>query len=1040
MWKTFHIYPTKFLVNNVLNVLSLNWGLMCLQRESVISTVKIGKLKYALSLVIAMTFAMPLFLVDANAQVNNASPVNWRYPNGNAESTKYVSTKSEKQEIDSFLVKWSSPDISGDVQPLIGNVVNNGKLMTEFRYAPNEIAAVIGDELVVLSGTGRLLGKSSFTQGMEGVTPQGIKGISLLFDSTSAGVGLQEQGIMLMALETIEYQNDDTLAYSYVAGFDSQSMEPEMLRRLAIDLRPFDPNVSASIKPIFAKTENGEHLIYATVNMAKPNVDNAGSGFPPYFRGLTVFNTGGNLNSFPLPNVGDDTDFRLHLAPEVSFTTPSISFVEGQNSILLPVHNSTELQTGIDANSTVTDIGTTYADTPYLFGFSTLSNGIGQSVFPQDLSFVADGISRPVIIPYYIDLQDPTSSQDKFILLTEQYKGIDGSFGTSRLHLYYAEGDGSVTLAGDPVTIIDDPLNPPFTGGENHYWSVAVGNVDGNATNTWGDYYPNNPGNELILTQTSKEFAYASSKLMIMRYNSGQAIPKANLPDQYLFPFDTIATTNINGWVAAVNDLDGADDGKDEIVLVDGSKLLVVRLRNYTDKRFQTGKILDTLFVKEFSMQTISSVAISDLEGDELNDIIVTTYDSTYAIGLNKIKPLKVLFPNEYQEPPMEICYGDTLDIIWENLLGNTSDVILKFQEFSSGLPVNNAILIDEGIKNLTDTIVYSYIADTLVAGRQGRFILECSSNPGVMCDSTTLLSFGYPDIVFDSLEDEYYRVGELVNLTGSASCVDSVEVEWSEDNLNWDKICDLDNCHIDMGGISQFSINFEIPCVNFYNCSSPDSDSIIYIRLNLKKADYQGYSETLPIKVKPALAPVEFEKSETACPNIRISWQANDIEYTCDTISVSVSPDMGQTFTMIDRVATSEEEYIWNVPLETPDTLVVRVCCEGSCVRTDTVISNYKPKYIEIVAPNPFRPPLEEARVVYRVPEETNVTLRIYDQSDRVVAEPVSNVLRSPGIAYCETWDGTKDNGSPAANGMYYISLEFSSGVKEIYPLYLVK
>ncbi len=1028
-------------MNNVLNVLSLDWGLMCLQRESVISTVKIGKLKYDLSYLIAIVFAFTFFSVEANAQVNNASPANWRYPNGNSSATKYISQKSEKQDIDSFLVKWSNPDISGDVQPLIGNVVNNGKLMNEFRYAPNEIAAVIGDELIVLSGAGRLLGKSSFSDGMSGVIPQGIKGISLLFDSTSAGVGLQEQGIMQMALETIEYHNPDSLAYSYVAGFDSETNNPIMLRRLAIDLREFAPNVSASIKPVFAKNENGEHLLYATVNMAYPEISGAGNpASAPYFRGLTVFNTGSSLNSFPLPNVGDDLDYRLNLGPEVSFTTPSISYVEGQNSILLPVFNSTELQEGIDANPNVTDIGITYSDRPYLLGFSTLSNGLGQSIFPQDLSFIADGISRPVIIPYYIDLQDPTSNQDKFILLTEQYKGIDGSFGTSRLHLYYAKSDGSSVLAGDPITIVDDLFNPPLKGNKNHFWSVAVGNVDGDVSNSWNEYYPNNPGNELIVTQSTKEFAFASSKLMIMRYNSGPAVPKADRPNEYLFPFDTIATTNINGWVAAVNDLDGADDGKDEIILVDGSKLTVVRLRDYNDKRFQAGKILDTLFVKDFSMQTISSVAIADLEGDELNDIIVTTYDSTYAIGLNKIKPLKVLFPNEYQEPPLEICYGDTLDIVWENLLGNASDVILKFQEYFDEEPINNAILIDKAINNLTDTVVYSYIADTLVAGRQGRFILESSSNPGVLCDTTTLLSFGYPDIVFDDLAEEYYRVGDLINLTGTVSCVDSVEVEWSEDNLTWNKICDLDNCHIDMGEISQFAINFEIPCVNFYNCSSPDSDSIVYVRLSLKKADYQSYSEALSIKVKPALAPVEFEKSETACPNIRIAWKADDIEYTCDTISVSVSPDMGQTFTMIDRVAAIQEEYIWNVPLETPDTLILRVCCESSCVRTDTVISNYKPKYIEIVAPNPFRPPLEEAKVVYRVPEETNVTLRIYDQSDRIVAEPVANLPRSPGIAYCETWDGTKDNGSPAANGMYYISLEFSSGAKEIYPLYLVK
>ena len=95
--------------------------------------------------------------------------------------------------------------------------------------------------------------------------------------------------------------------------------------------------------------------------------------------------------------------------------------------------------------------------------------------------------------------------------------------------------------------------------------------------------------------------------------------------------------------------------------------------------------------------------------------------------------------------------------------------------------------------------------------------------------------------------------------------------------------------------------------------------------------------------------------------------------------------------------------------------------------------------KYIKMVSPNPFAPPSEIAEVIYSVPEETNVTVRIYDQANRLVAEPVSNERRLPNIAYCDKWDGTTQRGI-AVNGVYYFSIELANGTREVYRVFVKK
>lgn len=1006
-------------MNNELNSLYLLRYKFCTNFFSL----QIRKLMFKLNriniLVMMLIFISPVCLI---AQYQ-ASPANWMYPNGNAAGTRHIATKSGAQKLDSILVKWSTPLISGDIQPLIGNIINNSPIISGFR-APNEIAAFMGDDLLIIDGTGKLISKDSFSGFKD------IKGISSLIDTSAALPGQTTANTVVMGLETIEYKKtDDSLAYAYIAGYQNNPGKSKILSRLSIDLRPYSPNIFASIKPVFGKLYNSNYYIYATVNMTQPYADADIAGEVQYFRGFTTFNTGNILTEFPLPDIGDDKDSRVTVGPEVYYEQPSFMQLSVGSSVLLSTYPSASLEDVTIPNSV--SATSTYADRPYLIGLDITEDiTFEQFAFGGFDDFYVEG-SRPDIRTYYVDIQDgnPANEDRNFILIAEGYRGIEGSNGLARLHLYDTDGI--------PLTDPFDVIAPPYSGSNNHLWSVAVGDVDGAGNNNWMPYYPNNPGKEIIVTQSSRDFAVPKSRLSILRYDSREdQTRKPVVPESYLRYFDTLATYQINGWVAAVNDLDAGSDQKEEIILVDGSILRILRLRDYRSIEFRSGQPFDTVFTHVFPNQTISSVAVSDLEGDGLNDLLVTTYDSTYVIG-SLIKDLIDIFePGIDSNPPVEYCAGDTIDIQWENKLAGVDYVNIRFQPYLNGMPLSGEdFFIAEGYPNSGDTASYTYVVDTLVLGGNGQFIVESSLRPSQIFDATPVLSFDLPVINLDNLTQSRWTVGDIFSISGNATCVDSVNLEFTTDNESWQI---LETSMVNANG--DFNLAGELPCVEIFNCSGSDDLEYAALRVVSFKSTYTDSSAIMPIELLPYPFPVNYDEQESVDPAIHFYWSTNEINYPCDSVTVSISSDLGRSFKYVGTVPAAEGNYFWTVPLNLPDSVIVRFCCENSCVRSDEYLDSYKPSYIGVVAPNPFRPPLEQLEMVYRVPEPTNVTIRVYDQSNKLVAEILNGQPRQPDFAYTDTWDGRILNGSLAANGMYYISLELSNGAREIYPVFVRK
>ncbi len=977
----------------------------------------LNTLKYRLSTILILFGLSLSYNYISYSQIYPANPSNWLFTEGNVSATKQNPYPSISQSFDSLVIKWSTPLISGEVQPLIGNIINNPKLNSNFLYSPNEMAAVMGNRIVLINGTGKLAKVYEFPEFV-----RGVKSLNFLLDTLSTDIRGSNLPVLLLT-ESME-TSYDSIAHSYIFGYDAKRDTILIARRLAIDMRAYKPNIYASIKPFAGKLYGNEVQIYATVNTHTPELISQNPPFTPFLRGLVKFNLSSLSSSFPLPDVGDDLDYRITLGPEVNKYQPSIANLDNKINLVLPTYPSKD--DSVNINNPVTLA--TRSNRPYLLGFDITDNTIKEAIFPRDFRNIADG-KRALVRPYYVDLEDEQTGENAFLLVTEEYSGLEGSDGVSKLHLF--------TKEGDPITFPDDPSSPPMIGGKNHYWSIAIGNVDGPVWNEWGQFYPNNKGKELVVTQSTREFAYPTNKLMILRYKSNGDYEKPSPPGTFLYQFDTICTQRINGWVACVNDFDGHPDGKEEIFLVDGGTLRVLRLRYYNSEQFRLGRPFDTVFTHTFVNQTIFSVAVADLEGDSKNDIIITTNDSTYVLGTVIPNSFALIAPKLQQEPPEMYCYGDTVRLRWTNFTLTEQSIQIRFQETKERKPLlAPPIIIDNNVINNNDDVIYNLRVDERLIGKEGFFIVSGNKNPNKNLDTTAILSFEMPRLNLDEFTKKSYRILDEIIISGFTKCVDSISIEFAINDSLWQNF----------GGakiptIDTFNLQAIIPCLDLFNCKVYDSTSTLLSRVLVHKYLYTDTSQTYALNIKPALLPINLEPCPTNCPTRRFTWDTLMLKSIgIDTLHFYFSSKIGDSLGLIGSVPVDSMNFIWNLPYNLPERIQLRACGGNGCFRFDTVLSDASPKYINTVSPNPFRPNYGELEIVYAIPQDDFVTIRIIDQANRIVRILVDNQQRQGNTIYCDKWDGYNSKSEPIANGMYYIWFEISNGTKEIYPVFIRK
>jgi hypothetical protein len=941
----------------------------------------------------------------------DGSPSNWLFPDGNYSATKYNNRVSVDQDITKFKIKIVNEKISGDLQPLIGNLVDNDKISAAFPYGPNELAVVSGRDILILDGAGRL-----YTRTLDNsILP--IKGISMLFDSLATAYQENPNGHVIMAFETIESVSEDSLAHSYLAGYDNENDEIVLHKRLAIDMRRYPQNIYNSIRPFFARFSNSSIDLLTTLDIYNPIVDSTSTAVP-YLRGIANFSSDIEFPNFPLPDIGDDTLTRLELSNRIGIEQPSITQLPNGNTIaLMPMIPNTNL--GVTITNRLGNV--TNSDSTYLYSYNISSNNVSNYLPPVDITSFMSG-SKPYVRPYIIELNNGSATTQQYILQTEQYQGFGGSRGVSKLHL--------LDINGNFITTPNGPI-PTFVGDSNHYWSIATGDIDG-TNNEWLPFYPNNPGKEIIATQSSRNFTHANSRIFILKYNTVDTIAKPTPPDTRLFPFDTIAAAKINGRVVAVNDMDNNPDEKDEIVIVDGSKLMVLGLRQYEDELFRAGHPMDTLYYKDFDKEDIYAVEVADMDGDGLNDLIVTTFKATYIIGTPLTNILTLLEPTTQLTPPEEYCPGDSIELLWENKILGIGDVDIDFV-YAVNDSTEDTLSVKTNITNDMDTVSYYVKLDSIFIGKEGHFVVKSSIEPNEVNDSSATVKILDIELTNFAVSDTVITVGDVLTVNGDINCYDSILVETNYLDSTWTELIIIQN-----SGSQSFVLNDTIPCLPIFSCQGEDLDSIYNYRIIAYKDIFSKELASYSVKVLPTEFPIVIEPENTVDPTQRFSWDPMDLVYPCDTITIMASYNGGMTYSLLDQVSIDDASYIWQVPLDAPDDVKFRFCCESSCVRTDTLINDIAPNFIDVVAPNPFDPNLNEVEFVYQVPESGNITIKILDESNRTVVTIADNEFRQEGFAHTDRWDGRLPNGDFVANGMYYLYIEFSDGNREFHPIFV--
>ena len=945
-------------------------------------------------------------------QTQVSSPAVWLFPNGTPQGTRNQPIPSNPQSLNDFRVKWKNNSIAGDVQILVGNIINDSKIDSDFPFAPNEIVAVIGGKIVVVDGKG-------FTHKANSFGFPFIKNVSVLFDSLSHSFYPNPTSSLLIGLETIEFENPkDTLLYTYIAGFDSKADTIALVKRLILDMREYKPNIYGSIKPFFGRRYGNNFLVFATINTFKPEASETNPVKAPFLRGLTLFPSNNVVYTFPMPDITDNSNFRITLGPEVSFTSPSLFYASGNFMCAIPNYPTPNLNCNIPS---IVSLEKTNSAKSYLLSYNFINDQIRQTFPPLELNSILDNNGqRPRIKPIFVTLNNSYNLDSIYILVAEEYSGIDSSIGISRLHLFDSKGNA--------ITLPNDSVSPSFVGVLNHHWSIAVGNLDGKVTNSFLPYYPNNPGNEIIATYSSKFRMVPGNKLLVLRYREGNPIPKTSPPYSYLFPFDTICTFGISGWVAAVNDLDKDTSGKDEILLVNGSQLLILRLRDYNSFEFKIGKPFDTLFVKEFPAETIFDALIADVDGDAKNDIVVLTNNNLYLIGSPLPKLIEVQTPKYEDNSVQEFCYGDTILIVLNSKIKTSTTINLRFiPQINGNFDYKSSFFVASNIVINTNVVQLPVVADNRLMNKTGVIYIENSIDSLEIFDSTAIVRIYPPKVLVDSsyLLQKYYL--DNIQIGCFPKCVDTLILEYQTPGGKWELV----EARVNPNPSEVFLVS--LPCLQVFDYNGLDILGNVDFRFIGAKNGFKDTSEPFKIQVVPRSFLIYYDSSNTLCCSKTFRWERL---IGCDTLEIYLK--FSDQIVKVATIPAGQGQYVLEQKRNYPELLPLRFVCRKSCLAVDTLIYISKPSIINTVAPNPFDPQTSVLEISYVLTNDARVSIKILDAANRLVYELINSLQRQSNTYYCEYWDGRNFDGSVVDPGLYYIFLQLSDGNQEIFPIFV--
>ena len=920
-----------------------------------------------------------------------AQDASWWYPLGNPEATRRVGAMlpaSPVQDSSTLVLKWRSTKLKSSPVLLVGAIDT---------AESQRVQQVVGMErgsnvLTILSSGGRLLRRRGDYQELFGT------GISLrltgLFDSHAPspaptarpdviGIGVERQ------------QSAEEILFGVLVNSIGDAVRYLKIDRL--EETSYPENLYAGVFPVAA---------YTGVAVAITSQDRYDGSRPGADTMVNIIRKYTIDESF----IDARPQWTTPFAPRGYVQQPGILPLGG-DVYLAPSNGSYDFlpPRKVVPPSTAGNQVETFSNLMYSFNY-LLS---GTTPVVVETKSVPPGPPQPGTatghyVLQYDNVTAPTGTWRR--LTTENHS--PAAPGRARLYLNAA----TQSLTG--FEAIYDSANAIF---DNKGWTIVAADLDGSDSNSpTADLFRNKGAEVVGAFSLPGDPDIEANRLFLFRWNSQ---PPDRQDGRRFWMF---ASHPFSGRLMAGGDLVSDTFGRQELVVANGSQLAILQLRPYNDLLFGRAPneqqrrpfvVLDTM---TFDSRIVSAV-IADLEGDGLNDIVVTTEMATYAIGRPPAQPFGVVTVSD------TICVGEAGFIRWNRRVGDGdsgTNIIIRGSSDSTTL---------RQPAGLGDTIVIA--PGKLQPGRY-RVIIQDPVLPALV-DSSRSIVVRPQSIARLGIAkgDTIYTVGSTVDVRGVlVSCAEDIQLQYSYDRTGWTRAA---------GGISQVgprvSAETILVCPPQVACGAAEQMKV-YFRLADSAGLVTSPVDSLVLHI-PAIPINATPGTGSLSRRWLITWPKE--EFSCQRLRITLEADgTSAGSTIVDRSVGS---YDLEIPIGISGEITVRLCCESiteTCQFGKATIFAEEADESNYIAPNPFDPErdVDGARILYSLGKVGAVTITIYDASRAVVRRLVESEEQEPGFHGESFWDGRNERGEIVANGTYICVIESSSGERILLQMIVVK
>ena len=909
-------------------------------------------------------------VLPAGAQTSS-----WWYPLGTPEGTRSNPVQADTQSASDLQIKWRNHALKNSPVILVGKIRPD-----EAPNARQVVGISEGEEkITILKGNGFL--DTEFP--ISSTIPIERLVLTGLFDTTLSpnplrpqliGLGIEREFTDMRPANGWLLDQNGVVRYQLgILASDEQTSVP---------LRNKLSNRILSILP-FTLIRTSEGLIaFSIVTQDQFGENGSSSGSEQMIN---------SVRGYLLKNPGDVTAFGepIYITPRLYPQVPAVAEISGTNYYAFST-NRYAFTPPIARQNPATSSGTAHA-----LSYRTITGGL--ELVDNDSSVAAATLTSQI-----------ARLQGELVQVMAEQGTPQAKIRLDRL------------IQGDSISIFTG--NSTTTG-----WEIVIADVDGNNANGT-NHLVRNPGNEVIATGLP-QVPGDEGTVYLMRLNNS-----ASKPDGQTSSFHYFAKQKIRGKIVAAGHLVQEPEHAMELLLANDDNLSILRLKQYTSgAEFEADRPLETL--KTFTLDSkIISVAIADLDEDGKNDIIVSTLQSTYAIG----KILPDPYPITGNVIGKKTCIDDTIHLRWEQ------------KTYGSGSGLRAEIIGPDGflVTLPSDSIVDNSLDVQASSGlnitQAGSYQLRVTDSEfGHISQLSETFHIAVPtlgDFVFD--EAGSVSPGDILIDTIASCCIKPENIILEQElggSGSWNGL---------PGSLEPrdtfIVVRTTVPCPGIEGCDDIDDGGSLQYRL---KTNQLGIISSNVLRIIPPRAEgVTIEAPDDPSGEGRsrtLIWEAS--EFPCDSLVVSIGNVGENNWQEIGTFATSSQFLEFEVPSGYIDSLRLCLRCldplECTFGATSFKVNRVTGAY---VAPNPFDPEGavaggEGAVIVYALQESGGVSITIYDGAWNIVRKIVDGEERGIGRNR-DFWDGTNSLGEIVANGTYICVISSGAGEQIILPIAIVK